>query len=343
MARSRVKKLVVAGVAVVALVGGIKAISHARGPGDRMQAFEADPTGLHGRMGPMQRWRGLTKEEFDGESRARFARLDRNSDGVIDRAEVEAALTAMQSRFRDRFRERVGGGREGGPTPQGERAGVELPPFLRRIDGNRDGKITREEAQTAMRRLFGRADLDGDGRLTDADLPPMLRGQKILAQPAQSEGRGWMRGRGGRGDGVGPLQALRGADANGDGIITLDEALAHANAQFDRFDRNKDNVVDTADFDAFRKEMLDYRVARFLHEFGAKDGKITREQFMARANERFAELDTDASGRITRDEAPRWGGRHHGRGHDRDRPERGPRDGQGPQGPQGPMKGPEQK
>ena len=52
-----------------------------------------------------------------------------------------------------------------------------------------------------------------------------------------------------------------------------------------------------------RKEGIDYRVKRFVHGFGAdKDGRITREQFNARAAERFAQLDVNGDGRIGRDE-----------------------------------------
>jgi hypothetical protein len=98
------------------------------------------------------------------------------------------------------------------------------------------------------------------------------------------------------------------ADANKDGIITLDEALAAAGRRFDQADRNKDGVIDTADHDAMRKEMTDYRVRRFLHAHGAgPDGKVTREQFFKHAKERFAELDANNDGRIDRED--RMGGR----------------------------------
>lgn len=124
---------------------------------------------------------------------------------------------------------------------------------------------------------------------------------------------------------------LHNADANKDGVITWEEAQAEAGKRFAELDRNKDSVIDQADFDALRKENADYRVKRFIHHFGAdKDGKITREQFDKVAKERFAMRDHDNDGRITRGEMHGRGGwMGRGRGGDDDRP-RGEGRGQGP-------------
>ena len=108
--------------------------------------------------------------------------------------------------------------------------------------------------------------------------------------------------------GGGMMGFVRGADANKDGIITLDEALAHATKQFDTFDRSKDGAVDKADFDLMRKEMADYGVKRFVHQYGGdKDNKVTREQFFAKAKERFARMDFNNDGRIMGNEMPGMG------------------------------------
>ena len=136
------------------------------------------------------------------------------------------------------------------------------------------------------------------------------------------------------------MQLLRGAEVK-DGAVTLDAVLAASTKRFEALDRNKDGVVDKADFDLIRKEGIDYRVKRFVHAFGAdKDGRITREQFNARAAERFAQLDVNGDGRIGRDEI-----RGRGRGQDDqdgDRGRRGwfgrgaPQDGPVPGGPGAP-------
>ena len=224
----------------------------------------------HGRGGSRAR---PTEEEIDARVRERFARIDRNSDGVIDRSEVEAMVS------------------EGRRQPGGSSAGRGM---RMAADENRDGKITRDEFLNSIKRRFADMDLDGDGKITEADLPPMLRGTGILA----GGGRSAMEGRGGRGGGMGPIIGrLKAADINRDGVVTLDEALESAGKQFARLDRNGDGVADQADRDLMGKEMADYRVLRFLHRFGAaKDGKITREQFTKTAKERMARMDDGLGG-----------------------------------------------
>ena len=122
---------------------------------------------------------------------------------------------------------------------------------------------------------------------------------------------------GGPGGAMPFMRLLREAGTDKDGAITLDAVLAAADKQFARFDRNKDGAVDKADFDALRKEMVEYRVKRFIHHFGAdKDGKVTRDQFMAKSNERFAQMDYNNDGTISSDERPGggWFGRGRGQG-----------------------------
>lgn len=302
--------------------------------------------GHHGMMmghGGMDRdggWRGMwgrggrsmTQDDFDTRSRERFARLDKNSDGAIDAAEVEAAMAG-----------------QGGRGPQMGEAMSQR--FLAMFDTNRDGKVTRDEFLARVRVEFGRADLNSDGRITDEDLPPMARGRNVL----KGEGRmgpmmgGGMMGGGAMGGRGMMLGRLIEADANKDGVITLDEAMASATRRFEQLDRTKDGAVDKADFDALRKETADYRVQRFMHEYGAdKDRKVTRDQFFGRAKERFAERDINRDGRLDRqdmmpgmgpDAGP--GGPGRGRGM-MDRGPMGP-DGGGQMGPgagQGPGPGP---
>jgi len=117
------------------------------------------------------------------------------------------------------------------------------------------------------------------------------------------------------------LGLLRQADGNKDGIVTREEVMAMADREHARFDRNKDGVVDQADREALRKESVDYAVKRMAHRLGAgPDGKLTREQFQAKAAERFARMDYDGDGTISRDERPgghgwrRGGGHHEGMG-----------------------------
>ena len=255
-------------------------------------------------LGPFAgRWgREMTREAFEEKVRERFARFDLNSDGVVDVAEIEAALAK-------------GGKHHRGPRERrADREGVS------KGETSRQPAMTKSEFLDEVRRRFSMADLDGDGRITDADLPPTMRGRGVLTRLADDQRPG-MRGHR-RGPGLG---FLRGSNVDKDGGIPLDEALRVAGGRFDRMDRNKDGTLDRADRQAFAKDMTDYRVKRVLHRFAATaEGKITREQAFKVAGEMFDRLDRNKDGTISRDERPRgWRG-HHGdrgrhwrRGHDR--------------------------
>ncbi len=291
------------------------------------EAGMGGPGGMRGRFG-----QALTKDDYDGRTRERFARLDKNSDGVIDAAEIEATFASgMAARHKMR----------------GDMSGQMGERVLTRFDTNKDGKVTKEEFQATVRKIFAEMDLNNDGKINDDDLPPMMRGRNVLAGeggPGQGgPGHGGMGGMSGGGRGLPMMQMLRGADANKDGVITLDEALAVADKRFAILDRNKDGSIDKVDFDGMRKEMVDYRVKRFIHQFGAdKDGRVTRAQFNAKAAERFAQMDVNSDGTIARNERPgggRWFGGHGGGGRGRgDGGMMGPGgdSGQGPGGPGGP-------
>src|SRR5688500_6338123 len=79
-------------------------------------------------------WRqAMTQDEFDATTRARFARLDKNGDGVIDASEIEAVMTKRFERHR---------GKHGG------RFGQRL---MRAFDTDRDGKVTKDEFTATVR------------------------------------------------------------------------------------------------------------------------------------------------------------------------------------------------
>lgn len=305
------KKKVLIAAAILIAGGAAIAVS---APGqrlhDRMMDRWSHDRGHGLGMGLMGFGRGeITREAFDEKVRERFARFDANSDGIIDVAEIEAALAKRKSRHHRSFRER-----------RADRAGR---------DEDRIGRSIGKSAYLdEVRRRFAMLDLDSDGRITDADLPPRMRDRGVLTRLAGEEGRGMRGHRHGR-----MLGFMRGASVDQDGGITQDEVVRVAGERFDRMDRNKDGTLDRADRDARRKEATDYRVKRVLHRFGGvSDGKITREQAFKVAGDAFTRLDRNNDGTISRNERPRgWRGhRGHNRGHhwwrgrDRGGEERGP-------------------
>lgn len=109
-------------------------------------------------------------------------------------------------------------------------------------------------------------------------------------------------GRGGMG--------LKQLDANNDGVITLEEALASQSPVFARIDANGDGVLDAQELESETNLNVAYWAKVMLHRYDRDaDGKITKEEFTQKANRRPRHVggsDDDRRG---------WRGhRHHGEG-----------------------------
>lgn len=101
--------------------------------------------------------------------------------------------------------------------------------MLRAADANRDGSITRAEAQFARGAMFGRLDADHDG---------------YLSQTERTHGDDSAAGAGRR--------SLDGADTNHDGRISRAEMTSLPYRGFDRLDRNHDDVVSADEIERMR-------------------------------------------------------------------------------------------
>ena len=98
--------------------------------------------------------RRFTLDRLLGRTDRRFARLDKNGDGAIDAKDFEAVAA--------------------------ERVDFATKRFLKRFDANNDGKVSRDEFERFAKERFAMLDLDDDGSITEADLPPRMRGMGIL-------------------------------------------------------------------------------------------------------------------------------------------------------------------
>ena len=96
-------------------------------------------------------------------------------------------------------------------------------------DTNKDGVITRPELIASRTSNFARFDRNGDGVLTDSDIPFFLRGSAIGQQ----------------------FTAMKSQfDANRDGKVSRDEFVGGPTPVFDRADANHDNRLTRAEIDA---------------------------------------------------------------------------------------------
>lgn len=151
-------------------------------------------------------------------------------------------------------------------------------------DANGDGTITRAEASAQVAERFAKADANGDGVLNEADKAARMsqmfdtidtdkngsisRAEFVAAHSAMGGEHAGMEMGGGPGmgghhmgmAGGGPGMMLRMADANNDGAVTRDEALAAALKHFDKMDANKDGQVTKAERQAAMKAMMGARM-----------------------------------------------------------------------------------
>ena len=174
--------------------------------------------------------------------------LDRNTDGFVDRAEIDAYRTKRFEKLdsdgdgritQDDMRNRMGqhgqGPRHDNSRHSGQRhqgggdhswRGQRL---IERADANDDGAATLEEFLATEPRMFARADTNSDGKISEAEA-------KEARRP--------------RGE-----RRFKRADANSDGMITLEEFLAVEPRMFSRADKDGDGKISEPEAQEMRGQM----------------------------------------------------------------------------------------
>lgn len=165
----------------------------------------------------------ITRAEFDAASDARFTKTDTNSDGYISADErIEARA-----------------------TKQSEKAGAHFD----RLDQNGDGFVSRSEFEQKSEdrkekrrdRIMDFADENKDGQISDSERKTAKekhRAKRKENRQARRDNRGEDSNRGRRGP-----NKLKGADTNGDGLVSYQEYAAGADRLFEHLDVNKDGVL----------------------------------------------------------------------------------------------------
>lgn len=100
--------------------------------------------------------------------------------------------------------------------------GGHMSAMLAMVDADKDGKVTRAEADAFRDAQFAKFDADGNGSLNDDEYFALMEDFR----------RQMMRARFNR------------HDADGDGVISKDEMSGHTGKMFDRLDRNDDGVIE---------------------------------------------------------------------------------------------------
>lgn len=145
-------------------------------------------------------------------------------------------------------------------------------------------------------------------------------------------GRGHHGGHGGRGDGLGFgfIRMLQGMDADMNGLISGEEWAAGGTDRISGADADGDGSVTLKEMEDFAlarvQERIEERVARRFERMDTDgDGAISAEEMAAQTEERFAHMDRDGDGQLTIHDVPSEG-----------RGDRGGRGGPGGPGPDGP-------
>ena len=203
----------------------------------------------------------VSKAEYLSPRIAEFTALDTNHDNAVDPAEIGAELTEP-SEFRTKR-------------------------YMKRVDANHDGKITREEFEQGPRTQFAGRDINSDGKINAEDRPP-----------ASTTSTGWFGGGGSKKMGLG---AGRGNRPD----LTLDTVVAKTQAEFAKLDANADGVLDQAELAKQATERIEFSKKRTMHWSDQnKDGRLSQDEFEARTLKRFATLDLNDDGQIDASDFP---------------------------------------
>ena len=148
-----------------------------------------------------------------------------------------------------------------------------------RMDENKDGQVTRQEADQMSQRLFERLDANKDGQVTreEADTGAQaIRTEELAARFKQM-------------------------DVNGDGKLSTEECKLPAKI-FDVLDGNHDHTLTLDEFQAGPDVRAGHREFEFDQADQNHDGKVTRAEATARAKARFDSVDANHDNVLTRQE-----------------------------------------
>ncbi|MEG3088728.1 EF-hand domain-containing protein [Sphingomonas sp. PB4P5] len=144
-------------------------------------------------------------------------------------------------------------------------------------DTDKNGAVSRSEFFTAAQSRFTQRDANSDRKLSGDEIETGRRGEKLLRD-----------------------------DANKDGVITFAEATAAASAHFTAQDEDKDGQLSGEEARPRGLRGMrgrgDMAGMMLRHADTNKDGKVSRDESRAEADQRFDRVDANHDGFIDRTE-----------------------------------------
>jgi len=214
-----------------------------------------------------------------GDAERRFAILDRNGNGVVNRGEWRGETMNFEAVDRNRdnrvtLEEYVSMASHGSGT-----GASDLERRFVQFDRDRDGVLSRSEWRDTTQ--FRRVDRNNDGRVTRQEY---LYGNVVYERPVVDDN-----------DGTSRSTRFRELDDNGNGYISRSE-WPYDRAEFDVLDRDRDGRLTSYEYsdtqlvsDEFRR--MDYD----------GDGTLSRREWSG-TDQTFSHYDRNRDGVVTRDE-----------------------------------------
>jgi Ca2+-binding EF-hand superfamily protein len=200
-----------------------------------------------------------------------FADFDKNNDGSISSAEFDAAKKMKQGKRHHKV------------------------DFVK-VDVNKDGQITKDEAKGRLLKGFDKIDSDANGSISTTEFAALEKMHK---------------GKGNHKLDFGSI------DANNDNQITKDEAKGRLLKGFDKIDSDANGSISTTEFAALEK--MHKGKGNHKLDFGSfdtnSDSKITKDEAKGRLSKHFDKVDGDKDGVITQAEFSEMQKMHKGKGH----------------------------
>lgn len=205
-------------------------------------------------------------KEEAGERWQHLARLDKDEDGKVTMKELAAGRPGGDNA--------PGAGRPGGKGAPGE--------FFKRADKNGDGKLTQDEVPEQFWSRLSKADKNEDGAVTQEEL--------AAARPGGPGAPG-----GGKGKGKGEEMFAR-ADKNKDGKISKDEVPEQAWERLGKLDKNNDGAV--------TKQEMAAAAMRGKGGPGGSKGEGKGRPQAGGPDAVFGRFDKDKDGKLSESEVP---------------------------------------